>query len=73
MPVKSKRSPSADEIAGMAVRGQHVSKFFKNRFEVISPVRRVTVTLTEGILRELDAWADAPQREQAGRDQGPPS
>lgn len=41
MPNKSSRSPLADEIAGMATRGEDVSEFFTNEFKVVRPVRRV--------------------------------
>lgn len=57
MPSKSKPLPSADEIAGMATRGEDVSKFFTNTFTVVRPVRRVNVDLTQGMLRELDERA----------------
>ena len=57
MPNKSKPSPTADEIAEMATRGEDVSKFFTNRFTVVRPVRRVNVDLTQGMLRELDERA----------------
>ncbi len=57
MPIKSRRSPSADEIADMATRGEDVSKFFTNQFTVVRPVRRVNVDLTQGMLRELDERA----------------
>ena len=57
MPNKSKLSPSADEIAEMATRGEDVSKFFTNQFTVVKPVRRVNVDLTQGMLRELDERA----------------
>jgi hypothetical protein len=57
MPNKSKPSPSAEEIAEMATRGEDVSQFFSNQFTVVRPVRRVNVDLTEGMLRELDERA----------------
>lgn len=57
MPNKSRKTPSADEIAGMATRGEDVSKFFTNHFAVVRPVRRVNVDLTQGMLRELDERA----------------
>lgn len=57
MPNKSKRSPSPDEIAEMATRGEDVSRFFTNQFTVVRPVRRVNVDLTQGMLRELDERA----------------
>lgn len=56
MPSKSK-SPTADEIADMATRGEDVSRFFTGQFTVVKPVRRVNIDLTEGMLRELDARA----------------
>ena len=57
MPNKSRSTPSADEIAGMATRGEDVSRFFTNQFTVVRPVRRVNVDLTQGLLRELDERA----------------
>ena len=47
-------APTADEIAEMALRGEDVSAHFTNKFTV---VRRVSVDLTRGMLRELDARA----------------
>lgn len=57
MPNKSRPSPTADEIADMATRGEDVSRFFTNQFTVVRPVRRVNVDLTQGMLRELDERA----------------
>lgn len=57
MPKTSKITPSADEIADMASRGEDVSAYFTNKFTVVRPVRRVHVDLTEGMLRELDERA----------------
>jgi hypothetical protein len=57
MPIKSKSTPTADEIAERATRGEDVSAFFTNQFTVVRPVRRVNVDLTQGMLRELDARA----------------
>jgi len=57
MPRTSKRSPTADEIAEMASRGEDVSSYFTNRFTVVRPIRRVNVDLTQGMLRELDERA----------------
>jgi hypothetical protein len=54
MPRTSKKTASADEIADMASRGEDISAYFTNRFTVVRPVRRVSVDLTEGMLRELD-------------------
>jgi hypothetical protein len=53
----SKGTPSADEIAERASRGEDVSAYFTNKFTVVRPVRRVNVDLTEGLLRELDQRA----------------
>lgn len=57
MPNKFKRSPSADEIAEMATRGEDVSGYFTNEFTVVKPIHRVNVDLTQGLLRELDERA----------------
>ena len=57
MPKTSRRTPSADEIADMASRGEDISAYFTNKFTVVRPVRRVNVDLTEGMLRELDERA----------------
>lgn len=57
MPSKSKGSPSPDQIAEMASRGEDVSQFFTNQFTVVRPVKRVNVDLTQGMLRELDERA----------------
>jgi hypothetical protein len=54
MSKKSKKTATADEIAGMASRGEDISAYFTNKFIVVRPVRRVNVDLTEGMLRELD-------------------
>jgi hypothetical protein len=53
----SRRTPSAEEIADKATRGEDVSSYFTNQFTVVKPVRRVNVDLTEGLLRELDQRA----------------
>ncbi len=57
MPRMSKKTPTADEIAEMASRGEDVSAYFTNKFTVVRPVRRVNVDLTQGMLRELDERA----------------
>jgi hypothetical protein len=53
----SKAKPTAEEIAGMATRGEDISAYFTNSFKVVRPVRRVNVDLTQGMLRELDERA----------------
>lgn len=57
MPKTSKQRVDPDEIAERASRGEDVSSFFTNRFEVVRPVKRVNVDLTQGMLRELDQRA----------------
>ena len=57
MPIKSRTTTAADEIAEMATRGEDVSAYFTNEFTVVRSVRRVNVDLTQGMLRELDARA----------------
>ncbi len=57
MPRMSRRTPTADEIAERATRGEDVSAYFTNKFTVVRPVRRVNVDLTQGMLRELDERA----------------
>ena len=57
MPKTSRATPTADEIAEMASRGEDISAYFTNRFTVVRPVERVNVELTQGMLRELDARA----------------
>ena len=53
----SRTTPTADEIAGQASRGEDVSAYFTNKFTVVRPVRRVNVDLTQGMLRDLDERA----------------
>ena len=57
MPRTSGKTPSADEIAEMASRGEDISAHFSNKFTVVRPVRRVNVDLTQGMLRDLDERA----------------
>jgi hypothetical protein len=57
MPRTPKKTPSADEIAEKASRGENVSAYFTNKFTVVKPVHRVNVDLTQGMLRELDERA----------------
>ena len=57
MPKTPRRTPTADEIAEKASRGEDISSYFTNKFTVVRPVRRVNVDLTQGMLRDLDARA----------------
>jgi len=52
----SKREPTADEIAEMALSGEDVSRFFTNKGEMRPPVQRVN-DFTLNMLKELDAVA----------------
>jgi hypothetical protein len=49
-----KKSPTADEIAELAMKGDDVSKFFTNEGEMRSPIQRVNVDFTLDMLKELD-------------------
>jgi len=57
MPKIPRRTPTADEIAEIADRGENISSYFTNRFTVVRPIRRVNIDLTQGMLRDLDARA----------------
>jgi len=58
MQKRNKRnSPTANEFAEKATRGEDISSYFTNKFTVVWPVRRVSVYLTQGMLRELEARA----------------
>jgi hypothetical protein len=50
-------SPTADQIAEMADRGEDISAHFTNKFRVVRPTRRVNVDLTQRMLQELDQRA----------------
>lgn len=50
-------SPTADEIAEMADRGEDVSRFFTNTGTVRYPVKRVNIDFTVPMLTELDEMA----------------
>jgi hypothetical protein len=49
--------PTAEAIADMASGDEDISPYFTNKFTVVRPVQRVSVNLTLGMLRELDARA----------------
>ncbi len=49
-----KKSPTADEIAELAMKGNDVSKFFTNKGEMRPPIQRVNVDFTLDMLKELD-------------------
>ena len=51
------KTPTADEIAAMASRGEDISPYFTRKFTVVRPIHRVNVDLTRGMLRELDERA----------------
>ena len=52
-----KMKVTADKIAEKASRGEDISAYFTNNFAVVRPVERISVDLTQGMLRELDARA----------------
>ena len=52
-----KKSPTADEIAELAMKGEDVSKFFTNNGEMRPPIRRVNVDFTLDMLKQLDDLA----------------
>jgi hypothetical protein len=54
---RQQRKLPADQIAGMASRGEDVSRYFTNKFSVVRPVRRVSIDLAPGMLRQLDGRA----------------
>jgi hypothetical protein len=45
----SRTTPTADEIAEMASRGEDVSAHFTNKFTVVRPLHRINVDLTLGM------------------------
>jgi hypothetical protein len=49
---------SADDIAGLADKGEDVSRFFTNRGSMMGPIRRVNVDFTSPMLAELDRAAE---------------
>jgi len=49
-----KKSPTADEIAELAMKGDNVSKFSTNEGEMRPPIQRVNVDFTLDMLNELD-------------------
>lgn len=57
MPKTSKPPVSADAIAERASRGEDISAFFTNKFTVVRPIHRVSVDLTQGMLRQVDQRA----------------
>ncbi len=50
-------TPSADEIARLADRGEDVSRFFTNQGRMMGPIRRVNVDFASTMLEELDRAA----------------
>ena len=54
-----RRSPSAEQIAKRAERGQDVSPFFTNRGRMMPPLETVAVDFPIDLLKEIDAEAAA--------------
>ena len=48
---------TADKIAEQASRGEDISVYFTNKFTIVRPVKRISIDLTQGMLRALDARA----------------
>lgn len=48
---------SADAIAGLAEKGEDVSRFFMGQGRMVQPIQRVNVDVTATMLGELDAAA----------------
>ena len=48
---------TADKIAEKASRGEDISAYFTNKFTIVRPVKRISIDLTHGMLRALDARA----------------
>jgi hypothetical protein len=69
----SKKRVTADEIAGITSRGENVSAHFTNKFTVVRPIRRVSVDLTQGMLRALDERAARRLRDVDGGIDGRPT
>jgi hypothetical protein len=61
MPKTAERkvTPSADEIAEIASRGENISRFFTNKGKMMPPIQRVNVDFTLPMLNELDDEARA--------------
>ena len=51
------RTPTADEIADTADRGEDVSQYFTNQGAMKQPIKRVNVDFTAAMLQELDQLA----------------
>ncbi|HEV2134069.1 MAG TPA: hypothetical protein VGR47_07380 [Terracidiphilus sp.] len=56
---KSRRTPTAEQIARMADQGKDVSRFFTNAGKMMAPVQRVNVDFTAQMLKELDDEAQS--------------
>jgi hypothetical protein len=57
---KTLESPNpltADEIAGLADKGEDISRFFTNKGKMMPPIQRVNVDFTLPMLQELDEEA----------------
>lgn len=51
---KAKNTPTAEQIAQMADKGEDVSRHFTNKGKMMPAIRRVNVDFAENMLRELD-------------------
>ena len=55
--ILKKHKPTADEIAELAMNGKNISKYFTNKGNMQSPIKRVNVDFTFDMLNELDSLA----------------
>ena len=54
MKTAKKKSPTAEEIAELAMKGEDISSYFTNKGKMIPPIKRVNVDFTSDMLQELD-------------------
>jgi hypothetical protein len=55
--LESPKPLSADEIAGLADKGEDISRFFTNKGKMMPPIQRVNVDFALPMLQELDERA----------------
>ena len=62
MPKTLRKTPTADEIAERASRGEDVSAYFTNQFTVVRPVRRVKTLLGKALDEETGSRAGSKKK-----------
>jgi hypothetical protein len=55
--LESPQSPTADQIAEMADKGENISRYFTNKGKMMPPIQRVNVDFALPMLQELDEEA----------------